>query len=125
MARKSMKEFEPGHGFTKEDWNEVSDNPALTDERLAGMRPFAEIFPDLAESIKHTRGKQKTPTKQLVSIRLDRDVVAAFKATGDGWQRRINDVLRTAKIKGVALTPERLKAAKRRKTTQKRPTRAA
>lgn len=28
------------------------------------------------------------------SIRLDQDVVAKFKATGPGWQSRINEVLR-------------------------------
>ena len=96
MPRKLMKEFEPGHGFTKEDWDEVSDNPPLTDEQLAAMKPFAEVFPDLAASVKRTRGKQKAPTKQLVSIRLDRDVVAAFKAGGEGWQARMNAALRRA-----------------------------
>ncbi|SPD48583.1 conserved protein of unknown function [Cupriavidus neocaledonicus] len=29
-----------------------------------------------------------------LNMRCDRDVVEAFKATGDGWQTRINDVLR-------------------------------
>jgi uncharacterized protein (DUF4415 family) len=29
-----------------------------------------------------------------VSIRLDQDVIAKFKATGPGWQSRINEVLR-------------------------------
>lgn len=33
-------------------------------------------------------------TKEAVTIRLDRDVVAHFKASGDGWQTRINDALR-------------------------------
>jgi hypothetical protein len=39
------------------------------------------------------RGPQRTPTKQLVSLRLDPDVVLACK-TGRGWQGRINAVLR-------------------------------
>ena len=96
MARKLMKEFEPGHGYTKADWDDVSDNPELTEAQLKDMRPFAEVFPALAESVKRTRGKQKAPTKQLVSIRLDQDVVAAFRAQGEGWQKRINDALRRA-----------------------------
>jgi uncharacterized protein (DUF4415 family) len=96
MPRKLMKIYEPGHGFTREDSDEVSDNPELTKEQLEAMRPFAEVFPDLAASVKRTRGKQKAPTKQLVSIRLDRDVLAAFKATGEGWQGRINEALRRA-----------------------------
>ena len=40
------------------------------------------------------RGKQVAPTKQLVTIRLDRDVVAAYRNTGPGWQTRINAALR-------------------------------
>ena len=89
-----MRKFEPGHGFTKEDWDEVSDNPELTDEQLARGKAFAEAFPALAESIRRTRGKQKTPTKELVSLRLDRETIAAFRATGPGWQVRINAALR-------------------------------
>lgn len=40
------------------------------------------------------RGPQRTPTKQLVSLRLDPDVVIAYRNTGRGWQGRINAVLR-------------------------------
>jgi len=96
MARKLKKTFESGHGFSADDWDAVSDNPPLTRAQLADMRPFAEVFPAFAESIRRGRGRQKAPTKQLVSIRLDRDVVAAFKATGEGWQGRINEALRKA-----------------------------
>jgi uncharacterized protein (DUF4415 family) len=40
------------------------------------------------------RGPQKNPTKELISLRVDRDVVAAYRATGAGWQTRANDALR-------------------------------
>ena len=41
-------------------------------------------------------------TKELVSLRLDKQALAAFKATGPGWQVRINDtVVRSAKRLGV------------------------
>lgn len=43
---------------------------------------------------KKPRGPNKLPTKTQVTLRLDQDVLAAFKATGKGWQSRINDVLR-------------------------------
>ena len=33
-------------------------------------------------------------TKQQVAIRFDRDVLAALRATGPGWQTRVNDVMR-------------------------------
>ena len=33
-------------------------------------------------------------TKTQVTLRLDREVLEAFKATGEGWQTRINDALK-------------------------------
>ena len=40
------------------------------------------------------RGPQKAPTKQATTIRLSPDVMAAFKATGAGWQTRIDAALK-------------------------------
>ena len=41
------------------------------------------------------RGRpRQVQTKQHVSLRLDPDVVASFKAGGAGWQGRINQALR-------------------------------
>ena len=56
----------------------------------------AEVFPDLAASARRPRGKQKAPTKQLVSLRLDREVIEAFKAEGRGWQSRMSEALKEA-----------------------------
>jgi uncharacterized protein (DUF4415 family) len=96
--KKKLTEFTPGRGYTKEDWDAV-DSPELTDEELATARPFAEVFPDLAESIRRSRGRPKAEKRlQHVSIRLDPEVVAKFKATGKGWQSRINEVLKAVKI---------------------------
>ena len=39
------------------------------------------------------RGPQKTPTKVRVSLRLSREVVEYFRATGDGWQTRMDGEL--------------------------------
>jgi uncharacterized protein (DUF4415 family) len=98
MAR-SQKAFERGRGYSKEDWDAVSDNPEWTKEDFAKAKPMAEILPELAASAKRGRGKQKGPTKALVSLRLDRDVLAAFRETGEGWQGRINEALRRAAAK--------------------------
>ena len=38
--------------------------------------------------------------KQSVTMRLDPDVVQAMRATGDGWQTRVNDLLRQAYLQG-------------------------
>lgn len=40
------------------------------------------------------RGPQRSPTKQSVSIRYSAEVLDYFKASGAGWQARMNDVLR-------------------------------
>lgn len=88
--------YVPNPNFTREDWEEVSDNPEWTKEDFAKARPFAEVFPQIAHALelKHGRGKQKADTKQLVSLRMDRDIIESFKAGGKGWQTRINDTLR-------------------------------
>jgi uncharacterized protein (DUF4415 family) len=39
------------------------------------------------------RGPQKAPTKKLVSLRLSPEVIEHFKATGAGWQTRIDSTL--------------------------------
>lgn len=69
------------------------------EEDIAKAKPFAEMFPELAESIRRSRGRPPVEKpKQVVSIRLDQDVVSKFKATGKGWQAKINDVLKKAKV---------------------------
>lgn len=42
------------------------------------------------------RGPQKVATKKQVSLRLSPEVVAHFKATGKGWQTRIDETLKKA-----------------------------
>lgn len=91
--------------YTQADLDEISDNPEITQEETSRAKSFVEVFPDLATSVRRARGKQKAPTKQLISIRLDRDVIETFRATGDGWQARMNEALRAhaAKMKKRAL----------------------
>lgn len=74
------------------------DNPELTDEQIREMRPFREVFPDLAAAIdKKLAGRPKSDNpKRAISIRLDAEVIDRFKATGDGWQSRMNEALRKA-----------------------------
>ena len=68
----------------------------LTDEMWTRMRPAVEVHPDIIAAYRRRRGPQKAPTKQMISIRLDRDIVEHFHKRGRGWQRRINDALRKA-----------------------------
>ncbi|MFP4085579.1 MAG: BrnA antitoxin family protein [Desulfobacteraceae bacterium] len=66
------------------------ESPPLTDEILARMRPVAESHPEIPSRV---RGPQKTPTKKSTTIRLNAEVIEFFKAQGNGWQTKINDVL--------------------------------
>jgi uncharacterized protein (DUF4415 family) len=96
---KVQKKFKPGQGYTKMDWDDVQ-SPELTDEQIAKAKPFAEVFPELAASIRRGRGPNKAPTKKLVSLRLSGQVIEAYKAKGPGWQSRIDaDLRRINKIK--------------------------
>ena len=72
------------------------DAPEWTDEDWARARPAIEVHPELVEWSLRRRGKQKAPTKELISIRLDPDITAYFRDGGPGWQTRLNDTLRRA-----------------------------
>ena len=75
------------------------DAPELTDAELAEMRPAAEVLPAAfyAMVTKRPRGRPKSAeTKVPVTLRLDREVLEAFRAKGPGWQTRMNTALREA-----------------------------
>lgn len=46
--------------------------------------------------MRRARGPQKAPTKVSVTLRLDSEIVERFRASGKGWQSRINDILKCA-----------------------------
>jgi uncharacterized protein (DUF4415 family) len=87
-------------GYSARDLREVSDNPELTKEDFAKAKPFAEVFLELAASIRKGRGPNKAPTKKLVTLRLSGSVIEKYKSGGEGWQSRIDaDLKRINKIK--------------------------
>lgn len=60
------------------------DAQPLTDAQLAAMVPMRSL-----------RGRPKSEKKKLLlSVRYSPDVVAFFKAMGEGWQTRMDDVLK-------------------------------
>jgi uncharacterized protein (DUF4415 family) len=78
---------------------ENPDDEEITDEMWAQRTTLAEAHPELAESIKRSRGRPPVENrKEHISLRLDPDVIAKFKATGPGWQSRINEVLKKADV---------------------------
>jgi uncharacterized protein (DUF4415 family) len=74
------------------------DNPEMTEEQMAELRPFAEVCPDLMASIKRSRGRPRVESpKEAVTLRLSAETVAKFKAIGgDDWRARMSETLEKA-----------------------------
>jgi uncharacterized protein (DUF4415 family) len=71
-------------------WKDPDDAPELTETFFKHA--------DLYEGTKlKARGRPKSASpKEPVKLRLDADVLAALRASGEGWQTRINDALRAS-----------------------------
>lgn len=74
----------------------------LTKEDFKHFRSASEVLPqlfskDTADEMlaKKPGRKPGSGVKESQTVRLDRDILAAFKATGKGWQTRMNEALRT------------------------------
>lgn len=83
----------------KRTWVDPDDAPELTDEFFEkGVWQIGQqiVSPDEARvEMRRRRGRPAgSGTKISTTIRLDAEVLAAFKASGAGWQTRINDALR-------------------------------
>jgi len=77
------------------------DNPELTDEELARMRPAREIMPpeffEAIEEMRRARGRPKVEAPKVpVTLRLDPDVLEKFKASGKNWRTKMAEELRKA-----------------------------
>lgn len=80
-------------------WTDQDDAPELTDEFFdKGTWRIGDkiVSPDDARAeVGKRRGRPVgSGTKVSTTIRFDAEVLAAFKATGDGWQTRMNEVLK-------------------------------
>lgn len=78
--------------------------PPLTQAELAEMRPAHEVHsPEVFAALTSVRrrGRPLAANKKVpVTIRLDAETVAAFKAMGPRWQTRMNEAL------ALSLVPE-------------------
>lgn len=70
------------------------ENPEWTEEDLRRAVPFSELPEALQGKLRGQRGRQKAPVKVPTTIRFDADVLAVLKATGRGWQTRVNAMVR-------------------------------
>lgn len=67
----------------------------LTAEELEKFRPATEALPPSLIKKLGVRGRPKSAvTKERITIRLSREVVETFRATGEGWQTRMDEALR-------------------------------
>ena len=75
---------------TTATWTDPEDAPELT-------ATFFKQADRYEGTTLKPRGRPKAAvTKEPVKLRLDADVLAALRASGEGWQTRINDTLRAS-----------------------------
>jgi len=74
------------------EWTDPDDAPELTEEFFADAEVFhGDTF------IRRGRGRPPTGrAKELVSLRLDPDVLAKLREAGPGWQSQVSSLLRQA-----------------------------
>lgn len=93
----SMEGILPGESLDDFEKRVGDDAPKATAEDFKRARPISD-FPDLLEALNNARargqrGAQKSEVKDRIGLRLDHNIVEHFRATGPGWQSRINDIL--------------------------------
>jgi uncharacterized protein (DUF4415 family) len=79
----------------------AADSPELTKEWFATAKPARGVLPKLfakktaTQLLTPRRGRPPSLSpKEHINIRIDTDVLTAFKKGGNGWQTRVNDALR-------------------------------
>ena len=65
------------------DGKDEDERPLTSEEMQAGIQTY-----------RRQRGRPTGSDKESTTIRIDRDVLAAFRAGGPGWQTRMNAALR-------------------------------
>ena len=96
------------------------ENPEWTDADFARARPAAEVLREqfgaeaAAHLLKPKRGRPpKAAPKRATNIRLSPEVLQFFRATGPGWQTRVDEVLKAHVVRGAKRTPARRRGARR------------
>ncbi len=117
--------------------------PALTDEEgevreltredFRGMRPVREVMPELIEAMAEFRRKLGRPKAEApkvhIGFRLASDVVASIKASGRGYNARVEQALRAAGFGGEVKHPSskmaKMGSAVKKRRTARRGTKLA
>lgn len=77
----AVKAIPPGSDFVWDGIDE-DDRPATAEEMKAGI-----------EAERRKRGRPAGSDKTQIALRVDNATLEAFRATGQGWQSRMNQVL--------------------------------
>lgn len=79
--------------------SDKDDAPELTREMMKTAKRGKDVLSEaVLAQFKRSPGRPLAENPKVpVSIRLDKDLVDHFRATGEGWQTRINSILRDAK----------------------------
>jgi uncharacterized protein (DUF4415 family) len=81
------------------EWVDPHDAREWTNGQLsrAEYAIGGKIVREARGTLTRRRGRPKlAKPKEQISVRLDSDVLAALRASGPGWQARMNQVLRKA-----------------------------
>jgi uncharacterized protein (DUF4415 family) len=73
----------PPDGYFVCDGKDEDERPLTKEEMQSGVTEYRRL-----------RGRPVGSTKEQIAIRFDADVLAALRATGKGWQTRVNSVMR-------------------------------
>ncbi len=83
------------------------ENPRWTAADIRAGLSFSELPESIQRAIKNRkRGPQKAPKKVSISIRLSADVAEGLRATGEGWQVRADEALRSWLQSGEAASAQ-------------------
>ncbi len=87
-----------GNGLTSRQKKELAALAALPDDQI-DTSDISELPPGAWKDA--VRGRFYRPVKQVVSMRLDADVVAWLKKRGKGYQTRVNSILRQTMLTDI------------------------
>ena len=76
------------------------DDREWTEEDFANALTYKELlaeYPELA-AFDHHKAKEalKRPEREKVSVEIDIDIASHFQKSGEGWEKRLNQVLRSS-----------------------------
>jgi uncharacterized protein (DUF4415 family) len=75
------------------------DNPEWTEADFARAKPFKEVFPEQYKAWKKPGRPKAGAPKVHIGLRLSADVVEGIRASGKGYNGRVDKALREALAK--------------------------